>query len=88
MDKQYSKNLIIKQVSETEFLLRVTDSKLVEELTQRLPSIFGRYMTGPETINNSGVLEYHFKVSDMDSYSFYRHLKTFSPKQLDSLSSH
>ncbi|KXZ62335.1 hypothetical protein AVENLUH7437_03454 [Acinetobacter venetianus] len=88
MRKQYSKNLIIQQISSTEFLLQVTDCKLAEELRLRLPSIFGRYISKPKLIMSDKVQESHFTVSGMDSESFYRHLETLSPKHLDSLSSH
>ncbi len=86
---QYSKNLFAQQISGTEYLLRVTDSKLAGELTQRLPGIFGRYIAPPEPIKNDNgeVLEYHFNISGMDLNSFQRHLTTLTPELLNSLSS-
>ncbi|MGR2923018.1 hypothetical protein [Acinetobacter sp. 1125_18A] len=85
---QYSKNLISQQISETEFLLRVTDSKLAEELIKRLPSIFGRYIEKPELIKSNGIEETHFKILGMDSESFERHLNTLTPELINNLSSH
>ncbi len=84
---QYSRNLFIKQNSETEFVLQLNDDKLAEELKQSLPSIFGRYIEEPKRIMNDGVEETHFKVSGMDLDSFNRHLTTFSPETLNDLSS-
>ncbi|WP_019384819.1 hypothetical protein [Acinetobacter venetianus] len=84
---QYSKNLFIQKVSETEFELQVNDSKLAEELKRRLPSIFGRYISDPKPISKGEELEYHFSISGMDLNSFQRHLTTLTPELLDSLSS-
>ncbi|AWL19862.1 hypothetical protein DIW83_12910 [Acinetobacter nosocomialis] len=85
---QYSKNLFIQQISETEFVLQVNDSKLAEELELRLPNIFGRYISEPKSISNGQELEYHFSISGVDLNSFQRHLTTLTPELLDSLSSH
>lgn len=85
---QYSKNLFIQQISETEFVLHVSNSKLAEELKLRLPSIFGRYIPEPKPTSNGEELEYHFSISGMDLNSFQRHLTTLTPELLDSLSSH
>ncbi|MFX8859915.1 hypothetical protein ABTM70_17135 [Acinetobacter baumannii] len=85
---QYSKNLFIQQISETEFVLQVNDETLALELKQRLFGIFGRYIREPKPINNGEGLEHHFNISGMDLVSFQRHLTTLTPEFLDSLSSH
>ncbi|MCY6412055.1 hypothetical protein QTA56_07900 [Acinetobacter sp. VNH17] len=79
MHMQYYKNLSVEQISETEFLLRVTDRKLAGELRQRF-GIFGRYIAELKPIKdvNGEVLEDLFKISGMDSVVFNRHFNTLA----------
>lgn len=84
---QYANHLVIQQLSEMEFVLIVNDIQLARELTIRLPPIgFAPYMKNFELMNN-GKLEWHFKISGMDLDSFKRHITTFTPEFLNSLSS-
>lgn len=80
---QYARHVVIQQLAEEEFVLKVNDPKLAAELKVRLPPVgFGRYMSVNE-INN----ECHFKISGMDKESLKRHLEPFPPSILDELSS-
>lgn len=85
--EQYSKYLVIQQLSETETVLRVNDRKLVGELKQRLPSIYTHYLSEITITDTPEEYEYHFIVSNMDIEAVKWNLSILTPSNLDSLSS-
>lgn len=86
IDVQYSKNVLIQQISDNAFLLKINDAKVYQYLLTQCGRDFGweRSIQRSQSFLN-GVIEYQINVSDIPLENFGRDFFMLEPELLNNI---
>lgn len=86
IDVQYAENVLIQQVAETTFLLKITDAKVYQYLLTQCGKGFGweRSIQKSQYFLN-GDIEYHINLSDIPLENFGREFFMLEPELLNNI---